>query len=207
MGLFIADDAFYFYEEKETDAPALPPLQRVEIRFRMAITEPTVTNPPETPVFREFVLDTAADYANVFPADLEASGIPLEGPSGGEHPIILWDGSIAKGHMRDVTLWLYSNLPELANQPYRIDLHPGVLVLPAPDPDYADLVRPLFGMSALLDGGLEVHLNAQTQRFSVWVPGDQSSPWALLRCLGWLRQQLRTGLRRWLGKIDRPETG
>ncbi len=165
MALFIENKPF----SEEIDASD-PTLRRVEVRLPIAITERTASAPPQTPTLLEFVLDTAADYANVFPDDLTASSIPLAGPSGGFVTIILMDGSTIERPMRNVTLWLYSNVPDLANQPYRIDPNGGAVVLPEPEPEVAALVRPLLGMNPLLDGGLRIELNAQTRCFSVWVP-------------------------------------
>jgi hypothetical protein len=80
------------------------------------------------------------------------------------------DGSVVEQPTRDVTLWLYSNMPESANRPYRIDLNGGVVILPHPAPEVQNFVRPLLGMNPLLDAGLRIELNAQTRCFSVWVP-------------------------------------
>lgn len=164
MTLFIVDEPF-----SEKVDPSDPMIRRVEIRLRMAITEPTVSTPPLTSSPLEFVLDTGADYASVFEDDLAAWGIHLAAPSGGWITIVLGDGSTIQRPMQDVTLWLYSNIPGLANQPYRIDPNGGVIVLPARTPDMADLCS-LLGMNPLLDGRLRIDMNAETRCFSVWVP-------------------------------------
>lgn len=150
--------------------PGAPPIRQVEVRLRIALTKPTVLHAPPASAALPFVLDTAADYANVFPETLAAFGIPLEGPSGGYVRVILMDGSEVELPRRDVTLWLYSNIPALEHEPYRIELNGGVVVLPAPDPDIAAFVKPLLGMNPLVDAVLRLELNAQTRRFSVWVP-------------------------------------
>lgn len=167
MRLFIKDQPFHFYEEVDLSNQQL---QRVEIRLKLTITEPNVKAPPQEPVLFDFVLDTAADYASVFPSNLGDSGIPVKGPSGGEVALILMDGSTIIRCMRDVTLWLYSSQTGLTNQPYRIDPNGGVVVLPEPNVEVAPLVLPLFGMNPLLDAGLRIELNAQTRLYSVWVP-------------------------------------
>ncbi|MBI1927117.1 hypothetical protein HYR99_23105 [Candidatus Poribacteria bacterium] len=164
MILFIANEPF-----SEEVNPSDPTIRRMEIRLRMVITEPTVSTPPPTSSPLEFVLDTGADYASVFEDDLAVCGISLAAPSGGWITLVLGDGSAIQRPMQDVTLWLYSNIPALANQPYRIDPNGGVVVLPARTPDMADLCS-LLGMNPLLDGRLRIELNAETRRFSVWVP-------------------------------------
>jgi hypothetical protein len=163
LTLFIADGPFY---EGEDVGPSGEPFRIVEIRLRMAITEPSIPDPPQTPTLLEFVLDTGADYANVSPDHLATCGIPLVGPPGGKVPLTLADGSNTEGWRRDVTLWLYSNMPELEDQPFRIDPSMGVVVFPESDP----LVRPLLGMSPLLEAGLRIDVSFSTRRFSVWVP-------------------------------------
>ena len=165
MPLFIQDEPFTV----EID-PMEPEIQRVEIRLRIALTEPIASTPPESVKSRVFVLDTAADYASIFPDDLVESALPAAGPLGGLIPVILWDGSQIERPMRDVTLWLYSNLPELENHPYRIDLNGGVVVLPTPASQVVNLLKPLLGMNALLDGNLRVELNCRTRHFSIWIP-------------------------------------
>ena len=165
MRLFIEDEPF----AEELD-PEEQSIRRVEIRLKVAITEPMVAAPPQEVKPLEFVLDTASDYATVFPNDLWTSGLSVAGPSGGWVTIILWDGSGIKRPMRDVTLWLYSNLPSFENQAHRIDLNGGVVVLKVPDPDVANLVKPVLGMNALLDAGVQIKLDCRAKHFSVWIP-------------------------------------
>jgi hypothetical protein len=165
MTLFIEGERF----SEETDASD-PTIRRVEIRLRMALTEPTASAPPQTPALLEFVLDTAADCANVFPDDLVTSAISPNGSPAGWVDVILMDGSTTQLPLRNLTLWLYSNLPGLANQPYRIDPGSGVVVLPKPHPSVKTKVRSLLGMGPLLDAGLRIELNAHTRQFSIWVP-------------------------------------
>ena len=156
MTLFIADEPFF---EGEVEDPSGEPFQFVEIRLRMAITEPNALAPPEAPALLEFVLDTGGDYVYVSPEHLVACGVPLEGPSGGKVLLTLADGSNTEGWRWDVTLWLYSNMPELENQPYRIDPNMGVLVFPESVP----LARPLLGLNPLLDARLRIELNFLTR--------------------------------------------
>jgi hypothetical protein len=160
-----------FSEEEITDASGNT-FWRIEIRLRMALTERTASVPPENPALLEFVLDTAADYATVFPDDLSASGIPFAGPSGGFVTLTLMDSSRVQCPMRNVALWLYGNVPGLENQPYRIAPNGGVLILPQPDPNHPDAadLHPLLGMNPLVDAGLKIEINSQTRLFSVWVP-------------------------------------
>jgi hypothetical protein len=170
MRLFIHDQPFS--EEQDPDDPTL---RRVEVILRIAITEPTVAVPPVNPTLIDFALDTGSDYANVYPDDLSASGIPPEGFSGGRVTVVLSDGSTTVRPMRGVTLWLYSNLPELAGQPWRMDVNRGVVVLPASTDAVAPYVGALFGMNPLIDAGLRIDLDAKRLRFSVWVPDPQGA--------------------------------
>lgn len=166
MVLFIKDEPFF---EGEEDDGSGRKIRRVEARLQMAITEPDAPAPPQTPALIEFVLDTGADYAHVFPHHLRDAGITSPGPSGGAVPMMMADGSSAQGRIRDVSLWLYSNT---GLEPYRIDPNGGVTVFPDPagrNQNTKDL-RALLGMNPLVDAGVKIELNAQTRRFSVWVP-------------------------------------
>jgi len=156
-------------------------LRRIDIRLPIAITKPSVSVPPRSPVIFEFVLDTGADYANVFPSQLLHSSI-IPDASGGMVPLLLYDCSMIFVNMCDVTLWLYSNLKEFRNKPFRIDLNGGVVILPEnqiqkknSENDHNNSTRdnlpnPLLGMNALIDAGLKIELNAQSHRYSVWTP-------------------------------------
>jgi hypothetical protein len=163
MPLFILDDSF---REEEAVNPQGEPFRHVEICLRVAITEPTASGPPDPPHLLEFVLDTGGDCATVTCDHLADSGISLAGPSGGWISVAWSDGRSTLEQTRDVTLWLYSNLPEWKDKPYRIELNGGVIVLTRTKSE----MRPLFGMNPLLESGLRIELNAQARKVSVWIP-------------------------------------
>lgn len=177
MPLFIKN--VRFSEEIVKDSDEI--LRRIDIRLRIAITKPSVSAPPKSPVILEFVLDTGADYANVFPSQLLHSNI-IPDSSGGKVPLILYDGSMIFVNMCDVTFWLYSNLKEFHHKPFKIDLNGGVVILPEnqtqkkngekdlKNSTIDNLPNPLLGMNVLIDAGLKIELNAQTHRYSVWTP-------------------------------------
>jgi hypothetical protein len=167
MKLFL--DNIPFSEEPREDLYGRP-LRHVVILLPITMIEPDAHAPPEAPTRLEFVLDTAADYTVVSRKDLAVSGIDPDGPKGGEMLGIMADGSIDRFEMRDVTLWLHSNLPDYSTQPKRIDLNGGVVIRPDPNPNEFPPARPLLGINALLDGRLRILLDADIKRCSVWVP-------------------------------------
>ena len=72
--------------------------------------------------------------------------------------------------VRDVDLWLVSNLATSPPPPYRIVLHRGLPFLdtPAvPDPHWQ---RPLIGVRALRTAGLRVEIDFGHDTVSVWTP-------------------------------------
>jgi len=177
MILFIDNEPFTV---KPADSD--PTLQHVEISLSVALTEPTAEAPAQPSAALDFILDTGSDYASVYPENLDAFGIPLEGPLGGWLEVRTIDGRWIEFPTRDVTLWLYSNMADKESRPYPVQLSRGVVVLldpvsPTDPPDSAELKhradrRPLLGMNSLLDAKLRIELDAREKRFSAWVPSD-----------------------------------
>ena len=166
MTPFISDQPFTVeFDDKD------PTIQRVELRLRMAITEPwSSLSDPSASI--EFVLDTGTDYAEVFPQHLKAFGIdPETGPSGGWVDILLINGKKTEGRMRDATLWLFGNSSDGETHPYPIELSRGLVVIPKHD-DSVNLL-PVLGMNPLIDAGLRIELDAERQKFSAWIPLKQ----------------------------------
>jgi hypothetical protein len=72
--------------------------------------------------------------------------------------------------VREMDLWLVSNIPSLQGNPFRLSLNRGIpfIDLPnRPDPQYD---RPLIGMRALRRAGLRVELDFANDTVSVWTP-------------------------------------
>jgi hypothetical protein len=177
MILFIESEPFTI-EPSDSD----PTVQRVEIRLRVALTEPTAEAPAQPSASLDFVLDTGSDYASVYPENLDTFGIPQEGPSGGWLEVRTIGNQMIQAPTRDVILWLYSNMADKESRPYPVYLSHGVIVLPGPsaqtDPSegawrtHSADPRPLLGMNPLLDAGLRIELDARAGRFSAWVPPE-----------------------------------
>lgn len=167
MTPFISDQPFTIeFSQKD------PTIRWVEIRLRMAITEPwDSASAPSS--FIDFVLDTGSDYAKVFPQHLDAFGInPDTGPSGGWVDVYLADGTKTEGKMRDATLWLFGNSTEGKTDPYPIELSRGLVVIPKTEGSANS--PPVLGMNPLIDAGLRIELDAERQKFSAWIPLKES---------------------------------
>lgn len=173
MILFIADEEFAVESDSRD-----PEIERVEMRLRIAITEPEVKSAPARSECIEFVLDTGSDYAGVFPRDLEKFDIPQDGPVTGWVDVTTFLGREMYGPMRAVILWLYGNVAGCENQAYPIYLKKGVVILPELDKpnSSAPKLRPLLGMNALIAAQLRIELDSQTKRFSAWVPSTVLAP-------------------------------
>jgi hypothetical protein len=163
MSLFIQDAPFREQDGVDSQGELF---RYVEICLPIAITEPTALGPPESPYLIEFVLDTSCDYAIVSEDHLVESGISLAGPSGGRIQVTWVDSSTTLEQTRDVSLWLYSNVTQWRDTPYRIELNGGVVVFTKKRWE----TRPLLGLNPLLDGGLRIELDALMRTLSVWVP-------------------------------------
>jgi hypothetical protein len=173
MILFIADEKFAIESDSRD-----PEIERVEMRLRIAITEPQVKSAPPRSESIEFVLDTGSDYAGVFPRNLATFDIPRDGPVTGWVDVSTIIGRETYGPMRAVILWLYGNVAGSENQAYPIYLKKGVVILPELDEpnSTAPNLRPLLGMNALIAAKLRIELDTKTRRFSAWVPGTVLAP-------------------------------
>jgi hypothetical protein len=85
--------------------------------------------------------------------------------------------------IRQVSLWLVSNIPALRQAPYALTLSPGVAFYDRSPRRPADLF-PLIGMGTFRRARLKVHLDFEAATISVWTPG----PWH--RRLSLLAQRL-----------------
>jgi hypothetical protein len=78
--------------------------------------------------------------------------------------------------VRDVDLWLVSNIPGSQLLPYRIVLHRGCPfqdTLAIPDPHFQ---RPLVGIRALRAARLRVEIDFAQDFISVWTPDVAAPP-------------------------------
>jgi hypothetical protein len=94
-------------------------------------------------------------------------------------------GQLQQVPVRKAALWLFSNIPALSKQPFRLALSPGI---PFVDRDFSgdpELYSPVIGLQALLRAGLRVQIDFAKQMLSVWTPGPwpQSFSLALRRVL------------------------
>jgi hypothetical protein len=99
---------------------------------------------------------------------------------------VLGGGSVREELLiRSGDLWLYSNIPALHGQPYRLPLHPGITFVNREirgDPRYA---TPAVGMQAQRRAGVRIELDFVNDTLSLWVP----SPFL---------RRVSTSVRRWL---------
>ena len=87
--------------------------------------------------------------------------------------------------IRTGAVWLFSNIPALRTEPFRLGLDPGITFVDRNyhgDPRFA---TPVIGMQALRRAGAKVELDFANDTVSVWVP----STW---------RHRLSVTIRRWL---------
>jgi hypothetical protein len=159
-----------------TDPTRQPPLTYWTVVLPVMVTEPSLSTPPTVSVVQHWVLDTGnRGEAFAWRYHLLQAGLD---PDQGRQPRPMTIRTVA-GRMsvpvRDVDLWLVSNLPGAPPAPYRIVLHRGLPFqdTPAvPDPQFH---RPLIGIRALRSAGLRVEIDFAHDTVSVWTP-DPAGP-------------------------------
>lgn len=159
-----------------TDVTRKPPLTYWALTLPIIVTEPTLIAPPAIAGIQEWILDTGnRGEAFAWRHHLVQAGVD---PDQGRFPFSMSIRTVAgqlTAPVRDVDLWLVSNLPALRASPHRISLHRGLPfhdVTTVPDPHFQ---QPLIGIRALRAAGLRVDIDFARDVLSVWTP-DPSSP-------------------------------
>jgi hypothetical protein len=165
MPLFIDRLPFHVW----TDPTRALPVSYWTLVLPIIIAEPTLTMPPAANA-QEWMLDTGnRGEAFAWRHHLTQAGIdPDQGRLPKPISIRTVMGSMTVP-VRDVDLWLVSNLPN-APDPYRIVLHRGLPFhdTPAiPDPHFQ---RPLIGIRAMRAAGLRLEIDFLRDTLSVWTP-------------------------------------
>ena len=167
MPLFIDRLPFHCW----TDATRSPPLLYWTVVLPVVATEPLLTVPPAASLAQDWVLDTGnhgealAWRYHLLQAGLDPDQRRLPRPM----TIRTVTGGISVP-VRDVDLWLVSNLPGQPLDPYRLMLHRGLPfqdTLARPDPYFQ---RPLIGIRALRTAKLRVEIDFVHDTVSVWTP-------------------------------------
>ena len=158
-----------------TDPTRTPPLSYWSVVLPVLITEPTLAGPPPVTQVQDWVLDTGnRGEAFAWRHHLIQAGID---PDQGRLPQAMSIRTITGNltvPVRDVDLWLVSNLTANQPSPYRVVLHRGLPfhdVPTLPDPQFQ---RPLIGIRALRAAKLRVELDFAKDTVSVWTPDPRS---------------------------------
>jgi hypothetical protein len=172
MPLFIDRLPFHCW----TDASRSPPLSYWTVVLPFVVAEPSLSVPPAVSLVQDWVLDTGnRGEALAWRHHLLQAGLdPDQRRLPRSMTIRTVMGSVTVP-VRDVDLWLVSNLPGQPLEPYRIMLHRGLPFqdTPAlPDPHFQ---RPFVGMRALRAAKLRVEIDFEHDTVSVWTP-DPVSP-------------------------------
>jgi hypothetical protein len=167
MPLFIDRLPFHCW----TDPTRSPPLTYWSVVLPVMVAEPTLTAPPPVALVQEWLLDTGnRGEAFAWRYHLLSAGLdPDHGRSPQPMTIRTLTGK-AIVPVRDVDLWLVSNLPVSPPDPYRIVLHRGLPFMNTaslPDPHFQ---RPLIGIRALRSAGLKLEIDFAHDVVSVWTP-------------------------------------
>jgi len=166
--LFLDRFPFHFW----TDPTRTPPLAYWTVVLPLVLAEPNLLALPAALVPQDWALDTGnrgEGYAwrqHLIQAGLDPDQNRMANPVA----ITAVVGGKTTVPARQADLWLVSNIPALANQPYRIPLQRGLPfqdVAAIPDPQFN---RPLIGVRALRRGGLRVEIDFGSDTVSVWTP-------------------------------------
>jgi hypothetical protein len=140
------------------------------------VTEPSLSAAPAISRVQDWVLDTGnRGEAFAWRQHLLLAGLD---PDRGRLPQSMTIRTVT-GKMsvpvRDVDLWLVSNLPGSPTKPYRIVLHRGLPFLDTAALTDPNFQRPLLGMRALRAAGLRTEIDFANDTISVWTP-DPPNP-------------------------------
>ena len=172
MPLFI--DRLPFHQW--TDTTRTPPLTTWTVVLPVIVAEPFLSNPPPIAGVQEWVMDTGnrgeafawRDHLVRAGLDPDARRLPL--------PLTIRtvSGQVVVP-VRDVDLWLVSNIPALQPQLFRIVLRRGLPFHDTPTMPDPQFQRPLIGIRAMRSAGLRVEIDFAADTVSVWTP-DVTGP-------------------------------
>jgi hypothetical protein len=172
MPLFIERLPFHSW----TDATRSPPLSYWTVVLPVIVAEPSLSGPPPVAGVQEWVLDTGnRGEAFAWRHHLLLAGLD---PDQGRLPQPMTVRTVAGKvtvPVRDVDLWLVSNLLVAPPDPYRLVLHRGLPFLDVPAVPDPHVQRPLIGIRALRSAGLKVEIDFAQDTVSVWTP-DAARP-------------------------------
>jgi len=154
-----------------TDASRSPPLPYWNVVLPVVVSEPSLVSAPSGLLAQDWIMDTGnSGEAFAWRHHLTLAGInPDLGRMAKPMTIVTVAGKVTVP-VRDVDLWLVSNLPGQPQAPYRIVLHRGLPFYDSskvPDPHFQ---RPLIGIRALRSAGLRVDIDFARDTISVWTP-------------------------------------
>jgi hypothetical protein len=158
------------------DATRSPPLSYWTVVLPVMLTEPSLITPPGVALVQDWVLDTGnRGEAFAWRYHLMQAGLD---PDQGRLPQPMTIRTVtgkSNVPVRDVDLWLVSNLQGQPPEPYRIVLHRGLPFQDTPTIPDPHFQRPLLGMRALRSAGLRVEIDFAHDTVSVWTP-DPATP-------------------------------
>jgi hypothetical protein len=135
------------------------------------VTEPSLLVPPPVALVQDWVLDTGnRGEAFAWRHHLLRAGLNPDLRRLPQPMLIRTITGSKSVPVRDVDLWLVSQLPGQALPPYRIVLHRGLPFQDTPTVPDPHFQRPLLGIRALRSAGLRVEINFARDTVSVWTP-------------------------------------
>jgi hypothetical protein len=158
------------------DSTRTPPLTYWTVVLPVIVAEPTLIAPPPVSQVQEWVLDSGnRGEAFAWRHHLVQAGIdPDQGRLPQSMTIRTITGRIIVP-VRDVDLWLVSNLTVAPPPPYRLVLRRGLPFQDVPTPPDPYFQRPLIGIRALRTAKLRVEIDFDHDTISVWTP-DPTGP-------------------------------
>jgi hypothetical protein len=164
--------------ERWTDATRTPPVEQWVAVVPVLITEPGSPAPSGGAVPQHWLLHTGSRGESfAWRHHLVVGGLD---PDYGRLPRTVTITTVVGARQtvpcREADLWLVSNIPALASQPWRLELLQGIPFLDVatiPDPHFH---RPLMGMRALRRARLRVELDFDGAAVSVWTPDPPAVP-------------------------------
>jgi len=103
----------------------------------------------------------------------QEAGVDPDDLLSGPYPVVSPLGVRKNYPVREVDLWLFSNIRGFEKSPWRIVLQTGVYFQNIASLPHPELNAPLLGMRALENSGLKIKIDFPGKNVSVWIPG----PW------------------------------